>query len=264
MTGRLLEIGKDWQQRVRKLFDSPLDESATPLDIAQAVLDDVEGHVQPVGRGRRAFPYTHLSVRVRQATPDPVPLETAFDGFADRIQDRLRELRCEMPRTIAVEVICLNEAPAGWPSDRLFAVDYTRQPIGPSAEVAAESAPVLQVTVIKGSASAESYSLAEPVISIGRSAEAIDEAGGMRRNDIAFLDAVDGITETVGRAHAQLRFDAEAGVYRLFDQGSSNGTSIFRNGRTIAIPPHDPRGVGVRSGDEIRLGRAVIRVAIER
>lgn len=264
MTGRLLEIGKDWQHRVRKLFDSPLDESATPLDIAQAVLDDVERHVQPVGRGRRAFPYTHLAVRVRQAAPDPVPLETAFDGFGSRIQDRLRELRCEMPRTIGVEVICLNETPAGWPSDRLFAIDYTKQPVDQRAAPVAASTPVLQVTVLKGSSEAESYALEEAVISIGRSAEAIDEAGRVRRNDIAFLDAVDGVTETVGRAHAQLRFDAEAGVYRLFDQGSSNGTSILRNGRTIAIPPHDPRGVGVRSGDEIRLGRAALRVVIDR
>jgi hypothetical protein len=264
VTGRLLEIGKDWQQRVRKLFDSPLDESATPLDIAQAVLDDVERHVQPVGRGRRAFPYTHLAVRVRQATLDPVPLETAFDGFGHRIQDRLRELRCEMPRTIAVDVICLDEAPAGWPAGRLFIVDYTKQPIEASAEPSAASAPILKVAVLKGSAASESYSLGDAVISIGRSPEAIDEAGRVRRNDIAFLDAVDGVTETVGRAHAQLRFDAAAGVYRLFDQGSSNGTSIMRNGTTIAVPPHDPRGVGVRSGDEIRLGRAAIRVVIER
>jgi hypothetical protein len=264
VTGRLLDIGKGWQQRVRKLFDSPLDESATPLDIAQAVLDDVERHVQPVGRGRRAFPYTHLAVRVKQATPDPVPLETAFDAFGQRVQDRLRELRCEMPRTIAVDVIRLHEAPSGWPANKLFAVDYSKQPIEPAADTCVDSAPALRITVLKGSAAAESYSLGDTVISIGRSPEAIDGAGRVRRNDIAFLDTVDGVTETVGRAHAQLRFDPAARLYRLFDQGSSNGTSIIRNGTTIAVPPHDPRGVGVRSGDEIRLGRAAIRVAIER
>jgi pSer/pThr/pTyr-binding forkhead associated (FHA) protein len=264
VTARLLEIGKDWQQRVRKIFDAPLDESATPLDIAQAVLDDVERHVQPVGRGRRAFPYTHLAVRVRQATPDPVPLETAFDGFGHRVQERLRELRCEMPKTIAVEVSCLEEPPAGWPSDRLFAVEYSKTSIEAAADTSIVSAPALQITVLKGSAAAESYNLGETVISIGRSPEAIDEAGRVRRNDIAFLDTLDGVTETVGRAHAQLRFDPATGIYRLFDQGSSNGTSIIRNGTTIAVPPHDPRGVGVRSGDEIRLGRAAIRVVIER
>jgi pSer/pThr/pTyr-binding forkhead associated (FHA) protein len=264
VTARLLEIGKDWQQRVRKIFDAPLDESATPLDIAQAVLDDVERHVQPVGRGRRAFPYTHLAVRVRQATPDPVPLETAFDGFGHRVQERLRELRCEMPKTIAVEVSCLEEPPAGWPSDRLFAVEYSKTSIEAAADTSIVSAPALQITVLKGSAAAESYNLGETVISIGRSSEAIDEAGRVRRNDIAFLDTLDGVTETVGRAHAQLRFDPATGIYRLFDQGSSNGTSIIRNGTTIAVPPHDPRGVGVRSGDEIRLGRAAIRVVIER
>jgi pSer/pThr/pTyr-binding forkhead associated (FHA) protein len=169
-----------------------------------------------------------------------------------------------MPRTIVVEVICLNDPPAGWPSDRLFTVDYTKQSVDPPAEPVAGSTPVLQVTVLKGSAEAESYALGDAVISIGRSAEAIDEAGRVRRNDIAFADTIDGVTETVGRAHAQLRFDVEAGVYRLFDQGSSNGTSILRSGTTIAVPPHDPRGVGVRSGDEIRLGRAVLRVVIDK
>ena len=77
-----------------------------------------------------------------------------------------------------------------------------------------------------------------------------------------YQSLVDGVTETVGRAHARLRFDPAAREYRLFDDGSSNGTSIIRGGTTIAVPARDPRGVRVQSGDEVQVGRAVIRVML--
>ena len=76
------------------------------------------------------------------------------------------------------------------------------------------------------------------------------------------IDTVDGITETVGRAHARLRFDAATGDYRLFDEGSSNGTSVVRDGDVIVVHRRDPRGVRVRSGDEIQVGRALLRITI--
>jgi hypothetical protein len=101
------------------------------------------------------------------------------------------------------------------------------------------------------------------MISIGRTAEPIDASGRIRRNHVAFLDEIDGTTETVGRAHAHLRFDATAAECRLFDEGSSNGTSIIRGGSAIQVPARDPRGVRIQSGDEIQLGRALIRVSID-
>ena len=70
----------------------------------------------------------------------------------------------------------------------------------------------LHISVVKGAATEESYSFTESVISIGRTAEPTDERGRVRRNDVAFLDEVDGITETVGRAHARLQMDRDRGV----------------------------------------------------
>ena len=93
--------------------------------------------------------------------------------------------------------------------------------------------------------------------------EATDASGRIRRNDVAFLDRVDGVTETVGRAHARFRRDEKTGEYRVFDEGSRNGTSIVRSGATIVVPPTDPRGVRVETGDEVRLGRALIRLSVE-
>ena len=36
--------------------------------------------------------------------------------------------------------------------------------------------------------------------------------------------------------------------------------AVLRGGEEIAVHRRDPRGVRVRSGDEIRLGRALLRV----
>ena len=58
-------------------------------------------------------------------------------------------------------------------------------------------------------------------------------------------------------------YDAATRAYWLFDDGSSNGTSIVREGTTIHVAPRDPRGVRVRSGDEVHVGRAVVRVVMD-
>ena len=49
-------------------------------------------------------------------------------------------------------------------------------------------------------------------------------------------------------------------TYRLFDQGSANGTRVLRKGRLNEIAPNDPVGLPIEPGDELHLGKAVIRV----
>ena len=60
---RLAGFGKDLHSRIRTFFDTPLDANATPLEIGQAVLDQVEHQVQPIARGRRVFPFVGLVIR---------------------------------------------------------------------------------------------------------------------------------------------------------------------------------------------------------
>jgi hypothetical protein len=265
---RLAGMGRDIGARLRQYFEAPLDGDATPLEIAQAVLDDVERRVQPVGRGERVFPYTHVAVRVLAAGEARASVEAVFDGFADRVHERLAEVRCA-PRRITVTVVCVDEPDEPWPAGRRFDVQYTKEtavaaapaPDAPGTAVVTEP-PSLHVTVLKGAATDPAFTFTESTVSIGRSADPTDGFGRVRRNRIAFLDTVDGVTETVGRAHARLRFDAVTGEYRLFDEGSSNGTSIVRDGDVIVVHRRDPRGVRVRSGDEIQVGRALLRIEI--
>ena len=53
-------------------------------------------------------------------------------------------------------------------------------------------------------------------------------------------------------------FDADSGQWRIFDDGSSLGTTLFRDGRRIDVPAHASRGVALRPGDEIYLGQVAV------
>ena len=71
-----------------------------------------------------------------------------------------------------------------------------------------------------------------------------------------FAESSDKPNSTVSRAHAHIEYDAAAGEFRLFDDGSAYGTSVVHNGRLINLPPTGGRGVRIDSGDEIYLGQA--------
>ncbi len=264
----------DVTRLIRTFFDTPIDAAASPLEISQAVLDAVERQVQPVGRGRRVFPFVGLAIRVR-TTPATAPaMPSAFVDFAARVGQRLAEVRCDPPRSLDVRLECLDAPPDAWPAGQMFDVTFVANPpvvplpasagAGTTAPGApAVAPPVLLVTVLAGTAERSPCRFIGGSVSIGRSADPTDGLGRVRRNRLAFADVVDGVNETVGRAHARLRSDASSREVRLFDEGSRNGTSILRDGEVIAVHRRDPRGVRVRSGDEVRLGRALVRIDIE-
>jgi hypothetical protein len=260
---QLSQIGNEWQSRLKRFFDSPLTSDAKPLEIRQAVLDDIEHKVEPVGRGRRVFPYNRILVRVAQANAGPHALDAAFRDLDARVRERLEELHCAAPSGLEVRIAILEQAPEEWTDGQLFSVAYDNQAVEPREHRDAPRPVSVRITVVKGAAGQQEFTFTAPMISIGRTPEPTDEMGRVRRNDVVFLDTVDGATETVGRAPARVEWDAPTREDLLFDEGSSNGTSIIRRGTTIHVSAHDPRGVRVRSDDEIQLGRAVIRVSLE-
>ena len=125
----------------------------------------------------------------------------------------------------------------------------------PTAEL-----PALRLTVVAGQCEQPDYTFQQRAIAIGRGATPTDTAGRMRHNQIAFLEVRDGTTETVARAHARLEFDDDLHAYVLFNESSTNPTFIRRDGRNLRVAPRDPRGVRVEPGDELQLGRAVLKV----
>jgi hypothetical protein len=260
---RLSQMRQDWQVRLHRFFAGPLGPDAKPLEIRESVLDAIEDKVEPVGRGRRVFPYSRIAVRVIETNANKAALTTTFDGLDARVRERLRELRCEVPNELDVRTVVLKKAPHGWMAGQLFAIDCQAETKTAEDEDTPQRPTTLRITVVKGQTSEQTYTFTEPLVSIGRTADPADHTGRVRRNHVAFLETVDGTTETVGRGHARFVFDSGRREYRLFDEGSSNGTVIVRAGVSLRVPHRDPRGVRVHSGDEIHLGRAVLRIDLE-
>ena len=123
--------------------------------------------------------------------------------------------------------------------------------------------PTLHVMVVRGRTSEAAYTFSEPIVRIGRSDAPVDDDGRVRHNHVVFIeDPADARASSVGRAHASIQYDAVRGTYQLFDDGRRNGTRGGRTGPTFDVVRRDPVGVTIRSGDEIELGTAAIRVEI--
>jgi len=258
VTGRLRDTARSIQARVRGFFDAPIGDDADPLELLQAALEDVERNAQPAGRGARVFPYERVLVHVRQPESRRAPIEAVFAQLEARVRDRLAEIRCEMPARVACSV-SVSAPPGGEGNEPVLWIEY-----GVDAAVQSATNPdrrALQLVVVKGQCEHVEYSFTSAAVAIGRGSEPSDAMGRVRRNDVAFTDVRDGISETVARAHARLEFDPSLGGYVLFNESATNPTFLLRGGRSMRIAPRDPRGVRLQPGDELQLGRAILRIA---
>jgi hypothetical protein len=243
-------------RRVRGFFDAPLDENAPPLELLQATLDELEKKVQPAGRGSRLFPYTRVAVTVTQPAADAAAIEAVFAQLEERLRERLAEVRCEPADRLDVSVSVRSEG-----TGPVLRIDCGNDP-DPARPRPAGRIPELQLRVVKGQCERAEFAFSGGVVSVGRGAEPADAFGRVRRNDVAFGDVRDGVTETVARAHARIEFDAATGAYLLFNESSTNPTFLLRGGRSIRVAPRDRRGVRLAAGDALQLGRAIVNVAL--
>ena len=258
VTARLWHMGRNLHGRVREFFEGPPGPDATPLELLHAALDDLERRVQPAGRGARLFPYNRIVVHVSQPNADRTAVEAVFRQLDARLRDRLREIKSEAPPSIGTRVSFSRRAAAdGAP---VISIECFSEPDPAPAPTTTPACPAITISIVKGRCARQDYSLAEPVILIGRTPELVDAHGRVRRNHVAFVEERDGASETVARAHARIQY--EAGSFRLFNESRSNPTFVLRGGRSRPVVAGDPQGLRLQSGDEIHLGRAVIRVAI--
>ncbi len=268
-----LEQGKQFVQsvasRVGKAINPPLSDDATPLDLQHAILEAIESRAQPVGGGRRALHDGYVKVKVlANDAADERALQLVLSGIRDKAAARLRELQCDVPAAFAVEVAYARKRSSSWPAGQPILIEFGAEaPAGSQAAVAQETPaagtaqPQLVLSILRGRASAPSYALREPSVRIGRSAAPVDDRGHARQNHVVF-DEDDPHSRTVGRGHCEIRYDR--GEYRIFDERSANGTRIIRGGQVIDVPPKDPFGVAIRSGDELEFWTAAARVEVIR
>lgn len=235
------------------------------LLVHRAILEEIEGKIQTVQRGRRLFPYNYL--RVRLVSPEAGRRDLFQAAFAQdrRLENDIRgcltAAGCELPGGFAVDVETAAEGAKG------FEIGYAIREAPPVQELPGPPAPEPKpafvpgrLVVVRGKAAAESYTLEKPRTNIGRMQELTDSQQRIvRRNDVVFEEGGDEANATVSRAHAHIRFETAAGEYRICDDESEYGTRIFREGRSIEVPAGNRRGERLRAGDEIYLGRACVR-----
>jgi FHA domain len=234
-----------------------------PLEVLHGVLEAVEERVEPAGRGKHVFPFNKIKVSVVAASRDE---RTRFAGvldgnpsLLDRISTRLREAGCDVVG-LQVRLVYVAQPDSAWGTPE-YHVDFDRgSAADPPPAEPTPSTHELKLTIVNGSADKPAYALTLDRINLGRCGEVRDRRNHLlRTNHVAFKDAAGAINDTVSRNHAHIDYSEDTGDYRLFDDRSAHGTTIVRNGKTIAVPAGS-RGVRLQSGDDVVLGEARLRV----
>jgi len=258
----LRRIEKSLDQRLRSIFAGNQDEPGAreAIELYRDALDQISNRATAGKRGDRIFPFNRITVELAVDNAErKAVLETIFDPgqFGDDVRSTLKEERVTPPDDLTVFV--------HYPENALVEMrvlcerDKTEPaPAAPVPPPTAAVVPLLpaRLLTVTGVSSASEFYLDRPRINLGREAEITDSLGrAIRRNELCFPEAAHEANASVSRAHAHLRFDPASNEWRIFDDGSSIGTTLFREGRRIDVPAHAGRGVALRHGDEIYLGQ---------
>ncbi len=233
-----------------------------PIEVRNAVLEAIEGLVQPLGDGRRAL--VHSRIRVRLLSPDEkrrallAAVLTAAPGLPELAANRLKAGGCEVPRDLAIEI---SADPPAAPAAGDFEVVPLIDARGELPRAARKPRPGAKLCVFAGSGPIQELEIGTDVVNVGR----VEEVRGrdhrpVRRNHLYFADE----ETSVSRQHAHVRYDAETGEFRIFDDRSARGTRLFSNGMPIDVPAGRGRGEVLHSGDEIYFGSVGVRFEIIR
>jgi len=263
---------RDLEARLARTVDRaaarvlPVGGSREPLEIAHAVVEAVEREVQPAGRGRHLFPFNRIGVSVlapsRQMRARVEAVFATEPTLEQRITGRLEAAGCSVP-DLTVSVACVAEAGHEWEA-RDFHVEFDRvEHPTPTTRLASHELPSIELEVVAGTADQASFVFQLARIELGRCGEVRDRHNRVvRTNHVAFADQDCRPNQTVSRRHAHVEYQAATDEFRLYDDGSEQGTGLSRRGRTIAVPP-GARGVRLEPGDEILLGQARLRVSFK-
>ena len=236
-----------------------------PLEIVLAILDAVEQRIEPTGRGARVFPFNRIEVSVLAPSRETRgSLEAVLGGdtpLRSRILDRVHCAGCS-PADIVVEIQYVDRAAQHWNAPE-FDLQFARI-AEPEADGSAPEgqAGQINIRVLQGVMERRAYSLIAPRIDVGRGAEVRDHRNRLiRTNHVVFTEGGGDVNQTVSRTHAHIAYEPRTGHFRLHDDGSEHGTEIVRGGRTIAVL-RGPRGVRLRSDDDVVLGEARVRITL--
>lgn len=258
-------IARAFDRAAQRVGGSNGTETLQPLEIVHRILETVEGHVEPAGRGRRMFPFNRIRVTLLAVTRhERARLEAVINSqvsLHQRLVDRLRGAGCDTTG-LSVAVVFAAIRTDGWMHAQ-FHVEFDRVAHAVRGRAAADAnGPGLELAIIRGAAEKRTYALRSARIELGRRAEVRNDRHRLiRTNHVAFLEDQEPVNQSVSRCHAHIAYDPSTSGYRIHDDGSAHGTAVFRNGRSIDVS-RGSRGVRLLTGDEVVLGEARIKVRI--
>lgn len=256
---KLLKAEKNIRKRVESAFGQ--ETAQTPLEVRREILEQVESRIIIDADGK-LFPFEKVSVWLQPSTDALHDVfETAFlqDGsLRTDILEMLKDSQARHPSGLDIKIE-FRKHPESDQAEAsrhpLYELDFSKPDPLRKREI-----PEAKLAISKGSAEQPAYRMKKERILIGRLSEVLDREGRLvRRNDVVFLDNGDDINSTVGRIHARIWFDFERQEFYIMDEISRYGTRVIREGRSIEVPGGNPRGIRLRSGDEICCGQASLR-----
>jgi hypothetical protein len=243
----LRRIEKAMDHRLRAIFAGGADQPGAreAIELYREALEQIAARVTVGKRSERIFPFNSVTIELVAPNHErKAVLEALFDAgqLVEDIRATLKEDRVTPPAELTVVVHYPEQAE----HDLRVFCERTDQP---AAVVAGLKTARLTTPDLE-------FIIDQPLIHLGREREVVDSLGRViRRNDLFFPETEFEASTTVSRTHAHMRFDPQSGDWRIFDDGSSLGTSLFRDGKRIEVPGHASRGVALRHGDEINLGQ---------
>lgn len=257
----LRKIEKTFDQGLRGIFSAGDAEDREAIELYRDALERITALIQP-GHEGRVFPFNRIRIELAAPTAErKAVLEAVFAGeqLLHDIRANFAGEKAQVPDDLSVAVVCLPEALA----DLNILCEREAPPAKDPDETARRGAPPARparLRILHGEASLPLFELRGPRVNLGRTPEVITDTGRLlRRNDLHFPEDAHDVNPTVSREHAHLSVDPENGEWRLFDDGSSVGTLVFRVGTRIEVPARGARGVLLRPADEIYLGQVRLR-----
>jgi hypothetical protein len=260
-----MNLGEYLERWGRAIFENPfaatLDAQEPPelAEIRLAILDEIRKKSYRSG-GRRVFPFNFIRINLRGVDESRTGV---FKGmffrkyFEQEIRASLNKAECRFPEDLRVDVTVTRTLPKPDEEWMWIEIETRDSPTGAGRRPA-------RLVVLEGQANAGEIVLQKERTNIGRTVDVYRSDGLSRRNDLAFTEDSE-VNRSVSREHAHILFDKPTGEYRLFndrwyqrDDKGGCGIWIVRDGLSLEVH-RTPRGAKLEPGDEIHLGRAVLR-----
>jgi len=264
-----MEISNVIEKLGRAIFETPFGGSRISKDapelaeIRLAVLDAVKSKSHRAG-GKSVFPYNLIRIHLRGVPEEQSPVfqgEFLSKYFSEEIKSGLTRASYRFPEDCEVEIHSTPKLPER--GEEWLWVETAIQETRAQGVQARKAA---RLVVLQGAANQAEIGVTKARTNIGRTMDVYRVDGPSRRNDLAFSEDNE-INRTVSREHAHILLSKKTGEYRLFNDrwrkpGTKSDTGcgvwIIRDGISQPVH-HNARGTVLKPGDEIHLGRAVIR-----